>query len=159
MTVNRTTTAKKALKRRIVASGLVSGQSTKAIASDANTSQRNVQRIAAEPETQLLITAAFRPQQQKLLDMAERAVQVVQKGFEAMRCVKTGKDVWEWHGDALARLKAVERYGELLNLAQGKVVEKPVEAETKWTWEEFTAMYNARQIRAQTDPVVAEKVK
>jgi hypothetical protein len=61
MATKRNPTAQKALKRRIVASGVLSGKSTGEIARVANTSQRNVQRIAAEPETQLLVTEAFRP--------------------------------------------------------------------------------------------------
>jgi transposase-like protein len=129
MMIKRKTTFKKTLKRRIVASGIVSGQSTKAIARDANTSQRTVQRIAAESETQLLITEAFRPHNAKLYGLAVKVVNAIEKGLGAM---KTDKQ------DHQTRLKAVERYGDVIALAQGKVVEKPVEAKTTFTWEEFT---------------------
>jgi len=49
-----------------------------------------------------------------------------------------------------SRLKAVERYGDVLVLAQGKVVEKPVDAGLpQFTWEEFSAMYDARVISSE----------
>jgi len=124
-----------------VATGILSGQSTKAIACDANTSQRSVQRIAAEPETQFLITEAFRPYRAQLEEMAGMTIDAIEKALGAM---KTDKQ------DHTSRLRAVERYGEVLVLAQGKVVEKPVHAGIpSLTWDEYVAMYNARTISSE----------
>ena len=85
MVTKRNPTAKKALRRRIVASGLLAGQPTKAIARVANTSQRNVQRIAAEPETQFLVTEAFRPYQARLKKMAAKVVDVIDAALGALK--------------------------------------------------------------------------
>ena len=52
--------------------------------------------------------------------------------------------------DHSSRLKALERYGDVLSLAQGKVVEKPVDAGLpQFTWEELSAMYDARVISSE----------
>ena len=79
-----------------------------------------MQRIAAEPETQFLITEAFRPHQARLVELAGAVVDAVD---EALGAMKTDKQ------DHLTRLKAVERYGDVLEFAQGKVQEKPAEAD------------------------------
>jgi len=149
MATKRRTTAKKAVRRRIIANGVVSGQSANAIAQSAGTSKRTVQRIAAEPETQFLITEAFRPYQARLLELAGVVIDAVD---EALGAMKTDKQ------DHLTRLKAVERYGDVLELAQGKVQEKPAEADRTWTWEEITAIYKARKLSAETDAARTEAV-
>jgi len=144
--------AQKEAKRRVVVKGVVTGKSTPRIARAAGTTPRNVQRIAAEPLTQFLITEAFRPQQKKLLAMAARAVQVVQQGFSARRYVKAGKDDYRLRGDAIARLKAVERYADLMEMAQGGKPETKTPGAggtPSYTWEEFTLLYQSRRI--QTD--------
>jgi hypothetical protein len=143
--------AEKAKRRRVVATGVVAGQKPRTIARAAGTTTRNVQRIAAEPETQFLVTQALKPQRKKLEQMATAAVRVVLEGFGAQKSVKTGKDVWEWHGDAIARLRAVERYGELLTLAQGKVQEAQAEETTQFTWEEITTLYRSRKLTSSQE--------
>jgi hypothetical protein len=147
--LKRKPTAKKAAKRRVVAAGVIAGKKTKDIADALDTSTRNVQLIASERETQFLITAAFRPQQKLLTAMAARAVQVVLHGFEAMKYVKTGKDEYKCLGDAIARLRAVERYADLIALAQGQI--KPEDESTtrdfpKYTWEELQVIYKQRRL-------------
>ena len=54
--------------------------------------------------------------------------------------------------DHTSRLKAVERYGDVLALAQGKLVEKPVDegCPQQFTWEEFSAMYARRRVETPT---------
>jgi hypothetical protein len=59
--------------------------------------------------------------------------------------------------DHVTRLKAVERYGDVMELAHGKVVEKPIE-EVQLTWEEITEMYKARKMSAQTEPAHTVRV-
>jgi hypothetical protein len=152
MAVKRRTTAKKILKRRIVASGVVSGQSTKAIAQRAATTQRNVQRIAAEPETQFLITKALRPHQARLGKMASTVIDAIEEALGPHKADEA---------DHTSRLKAVERYGDVVELAQGKVAEKAVNTGTpQFTFEEFTAMYRSRKITTdgKTDPSHTETV-
>jgi len=113
----------------------------KAIACNATTSQRSVRRIAAEPETQFLITDAFRPHRAQLEETASKITDAIEKALGAM---KTDKQ------DHASRLKAVERYSDVLVLAQGKVVEKPVDAGLpQCTWEEFKAMYDARKTSSE----------
>ena len=129
----------------MVAGGVVSGQSTKAIARDANTSQRNVQRVMAEPETQLLITEAFRPQQQKFLDMAERAVQVVPQGFGATilhEIVTTGKHVTD--KERLAFTGAALDAGARLDLRDEVLKSTPLGWACRWGREELVRLFLAR---------------
>jgi len=140
----RRTTNKKSLNRRIVAGGMVAGKSTKAIARDANMSTRNVQRIAGECETQLLITEAFRPFHALLHKMALHSIKVVNEAMLAMKA-----DPQDW----TSRLKAVEQYGELLFLAQGKLVDPPEQEQRQMSWEEFCVMYHARNPDPSEEPV------
>jgi hypothetical protein len=53
--------------------------------------------------------------------------------------------------DHLARLRAVERYCELLELAQGKEQETGNDANRQVTWEELTEMYEPRRERAHAE--------
>jgi hypothetical protein len=140
-------------KRRIVAAGIAAGHPTNRIAQDAKTSQRNVQLIAKEPATQFLITESFAPLHKKLRAMTARAVQVVEQGFSAMRYVKAGKDDYRLRGDAIARLRAVERFGDLLEFAQGKPAEETTgEIGRSYTFEEFTLLRARRVTSAEADP-------
>jgi hypothetical protein len=143
----RATTAKKEAKRRVIAKGVLTGRPTRAMARATESTPRTVQRIRAEPETQFLITRALRPQRKNLTDMAARAVRVVLEGFEAIHYVKVSPKKYKRMGDAIARLRAVERYGELLQLAQGGKPEAQIEAEgaRTFTWEEFTLLYRSRK--------------
>ena len=68
-----------------IAKGVLSGKSTKAIARKTATSPRSVQRIAAEPETQFLITEAFRPHQLRLQKMAGKALDAIEAALCAMK--------------------------------------------------------------------------
>ena len=101
-----------------------------------------MQRIAAEPETQFLITEAFRPHQVRLQKMAGKALDAIEAALCAM---KTDEQ------DHTSRLKGVERYGEVLELAQGRIAEKPADTGMpQYTWEELTVLYDAR---INTDPI------
>jgi hypothetical protein len=93
-----------------------------------------VQRLASEPETQVLITAMLAPQRERLAKMAQKAVNAVEKALIARKTDLS---------DHIVRLRAVERYGELLALAQGKPREAAGDG-VQVTWEQFTLMYERR---------------
>jgi hypothetical protein len=132
-------------KRRTVAKGVVAGKSTKTIARKAKCSARHVERLAKEPETQFLITEALRPQQTRLAKLATKVITAVDKALTAMKTDKV---------DHTSRLRAVERYGELLELAQGKppAQDNQTSGESRqFTWEEFVVMYRRGKSNVQDD--------
>ena len=131
------TRAGKESKRRTVAGGVIAGKDTAEIAKVAGCKPRHVQRLASEPATQFLITEMMGPHRERLAKMAKTAVNAVEKALIARKTDKS---------DHIVRLRAVERYGELLALAQGG---KPAEASgdgTQVTWEQFTLMYERRTV-------------
>jgi hypothetical protein len=131
------TRAGKESKRRTVAGGVIAGQDTAAIAAEAGCQPRYVQRLANEPETRFLITEMMEPHRAKLQRMAARAVYSVNM---ALLAKKTDK------ADHMARLRAVERYSELLGLAQGVAPEVEPGDGAMVTWERFTQMYERRVV-------------
>jgi hypothetical protein len=136
-------------KREVIAAGLIAGKKMTAIAAAAGTQERNAYRIAAQPETQLLITKMFDPHRQRLRNMVVRAIRVVQEGFEAKHYVRTGKERWSLRIDHFARLRAVERFGDLLQLAQGKPPDASIpdaEIGRSYTWEEFILLQARRVV-------------
>jgi hypothetical protein len=98
-------------KRLAVAGAVLARQGTRITARKIGCSERHVRRLAAEPETQFLIMEALRPHIAKLQKLAWKVISVIE---EALTAMKTDE------ADHLTRLRAVERYFELLNLAQGK---------------------------------------
>jgi len=130
-------------KRHIIAAGVVSGQSTEDIARSAGCSVRQVQRIASDMGTQLLITEAFAPHTKKLAKLATRVLYVIEKALLAHK---------DDNADHATRLKAVERYGDVLAMAQGKAPETTAEVKTQFTWEEFQILYQSRRTNIETDP-------
>jgi hypothetical protein len=133
------TRAGKERKRRTVAVGVIAGQDTAEIAAAAGCQPRYVQRLANDPETQFLITEALAPHREKLQRMAARAVYSVNMALLAKRTDKA---------DHMARLRAVERYGELLGLAQGGKPQDAAADGAMVTWEQFTLMYEKRTVTA-----------
>lgn len=134
-------------KRAVVVAGILNGNTSDEIAAAAGCARRTVNKIISEPETQLLVTGLFAPYHKKLRAMAKRVVQVVEQGLSAKHFVKTGKDEYRLHADTFGRLRAVERYGELVQLAQGKAPgEDPHAGEIgrSYTWEEFTLLQARR---------------
>jgi hypothetical protein len=128
------TRAAKDRKRRAVAGGVIAGLDSAGIAKAAGCKARYAQRLANDPETQFLIAEALAPHRAKLALMAQRAVYAVDT---ALLAKKTDK------ADHITRLRAVERYGDLLGLAQGKPREA-AEERLQVTWEQFTLMYEKR---------------
>src|ERR1035438_10322923 len=106
--------AEKEHKRHAVAFARLAGPGTRATARQIGCSERYVRRLAAEPETQFLITEALRPHIAKLLQFMPKALAVIEEGMSAMK-----KD----QVDHLTRLRAVERFCELLEMAQGELPE------------------------------------
>jgi hypothetical protein len=91
--------------------------------------------MAAEPETQFLITEILRPFRAKLTQLISTAITVVE---EAMSAMKNDEP------DHFTRLRAVERYCELLAPAPGKVQEQGNnDAGRLITWEEFQELYGS----------------
>jgi hypothetical protein len=127
--------AEKAAKRDVVARGVIAGRSTKAIARAAGCTERHVQRLADEPETQFLITELMRPHRRKLDKLATKAIAAVEKALAANKTDKA---------DHTARLRAVERFGELAEMAQG-LAQAPPASDPTVTWEEFVVMYRSRK--------------
>ena len=105
------TKSEKAARRRKVAGALVAGKPLGAAAQAAGCSKRHVQRLEREPETQFLIAEALRPHQKLLSKMAGKAIKAVERAFTARKTDGA---------DRIVQLRAVERYGELMALAQGK---------------------------------------
>lgn len=138
-TMPRGTKSEKAAKRILVAAGMVAGKKTKAIAQKAGCSERHVARLASEPETQFLIVEAMRPYRHQLRLMAKRAVAAVDRAFKAQKKTKA---------DHFTQLRAVERYGDLLELAAG---ERKSEGKASGpgrclvTWEEFLIIGRGRK--------------
>lgn len=93
-----------------VAKKLVAGKIPQRIAEEIGISKQHVQVLAAEPETQFLITKALEPHRRKLEAMAPKAIAAVET---ALRAKKTDR------ADYKNRMAAVSRYGDLLELAQG----------------------------------------
>jgi hypothetical protein len=143
----RNNIAEKERKRRTVAEAVLGGAGTKHTARTIGCSERHVRRLASEPETQFLITEALRPYQAKLHKLARKAITAIE---EALSAKKTDE------ADHVSRLRAVERYGEVLELAQGKLQETKTgdNARPQLTWEEYVRMYNARKEKLPGDPVV-----
>jgi hypothetical protein len=132
------TKAEKAAKRRAVAKGIVAGKSTKRIAKEAQCTERHVQRLAAEKPTQFLIAEMLRPHRAKLEKLAGACITAIEKAMGA----KVGDTA-----DHKARLWGVDRYRNMLELAQGgRPQEKPPDGAQQVTWEEFVVMYRSRKV-------------
>jgi hypothetical protein len=135
--------AEKEKKRRVVAKGVVAGKPIKTVAREAKCSTRHVERLAAEPATQYLITAALRPHQAKLTKMVERMITAVNVALVAKK---------EDTQDHIARLRAVERGRDLLELAQGKPsADVEQQGPALVTWEEFLVLYRRKEQRGNTE--------
>lgn len=138
----------KEAKRRVVAKGVVAGKSTAAIAREAKVSTRHVERLAAEPETKLLITELLKPHHAKLKKLVERSLTAISTALTAKITDKA---------DHRARLIAVRRTKDLLELAQGHTEPAGnVGAELKFagTMEELLVLY--RKITRQGKASKAE---
>jgi hypothetical protein len=125
-------------KRRVVAAGAIAGAPAPKIAKKAGCSTRHVQRLANEPETQSLIAEAMRPVRDQLRLMAKRAVDAVERAMRAQKKTKA---------DHFTQLRAVERFGDLIELAEG---ERRSDSRASGagrrlvTWEEFLIIGKGR---------------
>jgi hypothetical protein len=140
--------AEKEQKRRTVAASVLAGNGTRITARKAGCSERYVRRLAAEPETQFIITESLRPHRAKLQRLATKVIAAID---EALSAKKTDE------ADHVSRLRAVERYGAVMELAQGKLPPDTVDdkAMPQYTWEEFVALYATRR---QTEKTAVEPV-
>src|ERR1035441_5417325 len=77
--------AEKEQKRHAVAFARLAGQGTRATARQIGCSERYVRRLAAEPETQFLITETLRPHIAKLLQLMPKALAVIEEAMSAMK--------------------------------------------------------------------------
>lgn len=130
--------AEKEKKRRAVAKGVVEGKPLSKIAREAGCHKRYAQKLSKEPETRFLIAAMLVPHREKLAKLGLKAILVVNRALGAQRTDKA---------DHIVRLRAVERYRDLLELAQGT---KDPEADERLglvTWPQFTALYMQRTQR------------
>ena len=93
-----------------IAKELVDGKIPARIAKDLGISKQHVQILTAEPETQFLITQALAPIRAELEAMGPEAAAQVRQAFQALKSDPA---------DYKARMAAVSRYGDLLELAQG----------------------------------------
>jgi hypothetical protein len=133
------TRSQKDVKRRIVAAGAITGKRTSEIAKDANCSERHALRLAAETETKFIIANALSPYREQLRKMAGKAVRAVDRAFVARKTDKA---------DHFTQLKAVERYGDLLELAAGdtRYLGKDADAGRHLvTWQEFILIGKQRR--------------
>lgn len=109
--------AEKTRKRKVVAAGIVAGKKSKVIGRELGCTDRTVRRIAAEKETQFLITRAIAPYTPELEALLPRVMDAL---GDALVAEKTDS------ADHFTRLRAIERHGELMELAQGKPKEETV---------------------------------
>jgi len=130
------TQSEKERKRRIVAGGRIQGKAQAAIAREAGCSIRHVQRLSAEPETQLLIRDLLAPYRARLQQLVPKAIRAVERGLVAQKVTRSNHAV---------QLHAVRRAKDLLVLAQGELP-PPVHDEPlgQITWEEYLVMYHKR---------------
>jgi hypothetical protein len=133
----------KQAKRRAVAKGALAGKPLAAIAKAAGCSKRHVQRLEREPETQFLIVEALRPHRAVLTKMAGKALRVIERAFMARKTDGA---------DRIVQLRAVERYHEMMDLAQGTAKPPDQEDRGQVTWEEFVVMYRARKETHESNP-------
>jgi hypothetical protein len=128
----RTTKTEQAKKRRVVAAGTLAGAPAAKIAKVAACSERHVRRIAKEPETRFLIAQALEPFHDKLRGLAKKAVAAVERGMTAQKKTKA---------DYFTQLRAVERFGDLVEMAAGDSDSSDSRHSGKGrnliTWEEF----------------------
>jgi hypothetical protein len=135
------TTAGKERKRRVVAAGKLAGQTTEQIASSAGCKSRHVQRLAQEEETQFLIKDMMRPHRDSLEALAGMAIKAVRLALGA----KDGRKA-----DHMARLRAVGRYAQLCELAQGgKAPDLPPDDGGLMTYEELTLIIQSRTVTVE----------
>jgi hypothetical protein len=128
--------AEKQAKRRAVAKGALAGQPLGVVAKAAGCSKRHVQRLEREPETQFLISEALKPHRQQLARLAPKAIRVIERAFTARKTDGA---------DRIVQLRAVERYRELMDLAQG-TAKPPTDAGSGMvTWEEFVVLWRGRK--------------
>lgn len=130
-------------KKAIVAAGIVEGKTPAAIAAEADTSVRHVQRLAKQPGMQFLIAELFKPHAAELARHVKRAVTSVGTALEAT----TGRG----NANHEIRLRAVGRLRDLLELAQGEI--QPVDPNKReaLTWEQ---LYDAfRELEARKGSV------
>jgi hypothetical protein len=132
----RASKSQKEAKRQIVARGIAAGKSTKKIAAEAGCGPRHVQRLASEIDTQVLIVEMLRPHRRKLAAAVKKALDAIDRGLGAKK--KTPHD-------HLAQLRAVERLGDMLKLAQGDPKQGGEKDPGQVTWEEFVVMWRKRQ--------------
>lgn len=126
--------SEKEAKRRIVAKGVVAGKKVRAIAAEAGCNTRHVQRLRDEPATQFLITDLMKPHRAKLAKLVDKSITAVGLALVAKTTDKH---------DHMARLRAVGRTKQLLEMAEGTKPEPGADA-GQVTWEEFTVMYRRR---------------
>ena len=131
------TQSEKERKRRIVVVGRIQGKAQAAIAREAGCSIRHVQRLSAEPETQLLIRDLLAPYRARLQQLVPKAIRAVECGLVAQKVTRSNHAV---------QLHAVRRAKDSLVLAQGELP-PPVHGEPlgqmTW-WEEYLVMYHKR---------------
>jgi len=129
------TKASKEAKRRVVARGVIAGQTPKQIAAEAQASVRHVERLVSEPETQLIIADMMRPHRRTLEALTVKALDAVDRALDAQRD--------DGNANHEIQLRAVGRLKTMLELAQGR---KEVEAQEPGlvTWEQFVMLYAKR---------------
>lgn len=133
------TAGAKERKRRVVAAGVAAGADRDVIAAAAGCSTRHVNELASEPATRFLIEEILQPHRKQLTRLAGRAIRAVERAMVAQ--VNT-------RADHPVQLRAVGRWGQLVQLAQGGAIDKPLPApSTSVTWEEYTVMYRKYQQR------------
>jgi len=125
----------KGKRRAIVAAGKMSGRSIKYIAKDAGISEREAYRVAAEPETRLIIQTMMEPYRKQLERLAERAIAAVDVALQANK-----DDV----ADHPTRLRAIGRFKQLAEMAAGQRSEDHAGGEQIITWEQFVVLYRKR---------------
>jgi hypothetical protein len=133
----------KEAKRRIVAKGMIEGQTRSAIAEEAGCSTRHVQKIAAEPETRILVTRLLQPHEARLKKLVPKAINAVEKALIARKTDKA---------DHAARLRAVGRAAQLFGMAQGNVPEeRSNDGGGIVTWEELQILYRRHRETTNAD--------
>jgi hypothetical protein len=103
-------------------------------AREAGITERSVDRIAGEPETQFLTAHIMRPYRGKLMELVEKSLIAVEDALTAT--VGQGKRKRPNHE---IRLHAVKQLVHLLRLAEGEPTDHPPQLHS---WEDFVLTYH-----------------
>lgn len=130
----------KKTKRQLVAAGKIAGKSSEQIATEAGCSERHVKRLAAEPETKIVVRDLLSKHQAKLKRLVEKSLTSIERSLDATPNSTKHDHRTQLAGAAELRAWASLLKGDVKTLAEsGDLGGLP-----QVTWEEFQLIYRRR---------------